>query len=535
MPTAPSFFGNNNIYGSSQNANYRQLLAPITNATSRVKSALFSPPQSYIDTIRDGMWPNPLQPVLPFAPTAEPISWPLQWGSNLIFTPRYDAEYTAAQLRNLARYPLARICIENNKDILTRMPWKIQLKPLPGETNKKRIERGKGDPQLKKLNDFFARPNPDQDWSSFLRPVIEDMLVIDAGCIFIGRNKKGDVLELRWIDGASITRLVDEHGWTPRPPNPAYQQLWEGYPRTDLTTQQLLYRPRNIAPRGSYSSFFYGFSPTEQVAEEIKIGIERLNYTLDFYTEGSIPNAMLFAPIDTPPDKIAEAQKIIDAALAGQLGKRRRLQIMQGFQQEGKTEQLHTPKEPQMADTFDDLHIRKIAFAYGTSPHRLQRQMNRASAEQAQESADEEGTLPFLGWLKDIINEIVQVQMGSPDYECSFDPFVETNKLKLAQADEINVKYAMYSINEIREQHGDDPREEAEADKIGTMTPYGFVPIDQQANLPTRFTGGGGPQGKANGHAIFKTNCSQHFQHSAGCPDCDAAMKVSSFFNNFTK
>jgi len=520
-----SIFG----FGGTPNVIFRQL-APITNAAAKLKSSLYSPPQETIDTIVDGLWPNPLQPITPIRPPgAEPLSWPFNWGQNIMYTPRQDAEYSAEELRRLSKYPLARICIENNKDLLTRMPWKIQLKPLPGETSKARASKSKNDPKLKQLNDFFARPNWEQDWPEFIRPVLEDMLVIDAASIFVGRDiKTNKVTELRWVEGASITRLIDQHGWTPKPPNPAYQQNWEGYPRIDLTTDQLVYRPRNICPRGTYSSYFYGMSPTEQIAKEILIGMERLQYTWDFYSEGSVPNAMLFAPINTPPDKIKEAQQIIDAALAGKLGPRRRLQVMQGFQEEGKAEQLHFPKEPSMADTFDDLHIRKVCFAYGTSPQRLQRQMNRAAAEQAQESAEEEGTLPWLKWMKGTVDYIIQVIMQEPDYEFAFEPFVETNRLKQMQADEIAVRYGIYSINEIREQHGDDPRPEAEADDIGTMTPNGFLPITERIK-PT--TGGGfgsvaktaNPNGRLIPFAELESipHCSNHVYSFHGCPECD--------------
>jgi hypothetical protein len=325
---------------------------------------------------------------------AQPIGWPFQWGRNIRFTPRDDAEYSAAQLRRFSKYVLARICIENNKDILTRMPHKVQLKALPGETAKERATRSKGDEKLKKLNLFFERPDSEHDWPEWSRPIIEDMLTIDAASIYVGRKVSGEIAELRWVDGASVTRLVDQHGWTPKPPNPAYQQLWQGYPRLDLTTDQLIYRPRNIVPRNTESSFLYGLSPTEQIVDEIKIGIARLQFILDFYTEGSIPGGMIFAPRDTAPDKIKEAQQWLDSDLGGNLAKRRRIQIMQGFQSEGKAEQIVFPKEPALSDIFDEIHIRKVCFAYGTSPQRLMRMINRSCY-----SEDTE-TLTDRGWLR---------------------------------------------------------------------------------------------------------------------------------------
>lgn len=529
-------------------------IGPLVAAASRFRSSLYRAPQSYIAGISDDLWPNPLMPVQPMGPPgADPLGWQMDWGRNLIFTPRSDAKLTAAELRELSTYPLARICIENNKDILCRIPHRIQLKPLPGETSKARASRSSKDDQLEKLNKFFDRPNPTQDWEQFLRPILDDMLVIDAASIFVGRNKKDPkkVQELRWIAGESITVLVEEHGWTPPPPSPAYQQLWQGYPRVDFTMDQLIYRPRNIVPRNTQASYLYGMSPTEQIAQEIQIGQLRLEFVKNYYTSGSIPGGMLFAPLGTPPAKIKEAQQWLDSDMAGQLAKRRQLQIVQGFQTEGKTEQINFPKEPELADAYDDLHTRRICFAYGTSPQRLMRQMNRASGQGMQESAEEEGTLPWLNWMKSLFDYIIQNIMGFTDYEFAFDPFQEMDEGKRALADASDIKLGLYTRNEVRERRGDDPRPEPAADELNVITAQGVVPLGQ---ILVSGGGGGQQQGggaggakpaatvtvsagsssgtvKANGHTTWQT-CKKHADsyprtHCLACVQSEAAFTAN--------
>lgn len=389
-------------------------LGPLVNAISQARQTLYSPPRTTIAGINDNLWPSPLQPVQPIQPPgAEPLGFGFNYGQNIQYTPRADSEYSAAELRSLARYPLARVCIENNKDILVKMPHRIQLRSLPGETAKERAKRGKGDEILLQLNRFFDNPNPEQTWEEFLRPVLEDMLVIDAASVFLGRDKKTNkIIQLRWIEGGSITRLVEEHGWTPQPPSTAYHQLWQGYPRIDLTTDQLIYAARNICYRGTPSSALYGYSPTEQMAKEIEIGWERMRFVYDFYAEGTIPGLLMFAPVGTSPSTIKEAQDWMDTNLAGNLPKRRRAQIVQGFQEVGKTEQIFQPKEPTLADIFDEIHTRKICFAYGTSPQRLMRQMNRACYSQDTE------TLTDKGWkLYNRITDDDLVAQFNPDYK----------------------------------------------------------------------------------------------------------------------
>ena len=250
---------------------------------------------------------------------------------------------------------------------------------------------------------------------------------------------------------------------------------------------------------------------------------------------------MLFVPIDTPTEKIKEAQQFLDSDLAGNLAKRRQLQILQGFQESGKGENLHFPKEPEMAGVFDELHIREICFAYGTSPQRLMHQMNRASASAIQESAEEEGTLPWLKWLKGTVDYIIQVLMKYEEYEFQFDPFVELDKLKQAMADAEDVKIGLYSRNEKRQERGDDPVDDPEADQLMIMTNQGLVPLDYKPPKPGQTSqsspvprGGAQPKAsaqvkataesraqKTNGHSRWD-GCSKHRDSypRASCSEC---------------
>ena len=119
-------------------------------------------------------WDSPYQPVAPLGPAgrgAAPI--PAWSGQNLIFTPRSDAEYSAADLKALASYPLARICIENVKDPVTRAPWEIQMRARPNETRKQVQRRANDDKEtLIMLNRFFEYPDREHNWQEWLRPFV---------------------------------------------------------------------------------------------------------------------------------------------------------------------------------------------------------------------------------------------------------------------------------------------------------------------------------------------------------------------------
>lgn len=462
-------------------------LGPLAAAWSRsLQQRLYDAPDATIDGVNPSNWPSAMQPVRPFGqPGAQPLAIRVAQAMNMLFQPRPDAEYTAGDLKRLVRTaPLARLCIDNTKDVIGDVRWHIQPKLKPGEKQADRNKRSIGDPILLALTKFFEYPDRGNryNWTEWTRQLIDEMLTIDAGTILVRRNKKKLIADLPVIPGDTICRYVDDNGFTPAPPSPAYAQLWEGIPRINLTTDQLIYKPRNIVWGGTVSSQLYGCSPTEAIAPELEVGALRLKFTKAFYETGNLPSAIQVIPIGTDPAKVAEAFKVLDGALSGNLEARRGIRHIQGFA-ENEKDQILFPTEPLLFGPYDDMYTHRVCFAYGVSPQRLQRMMNRATAEQSQEAAEAEGLLPWLTWLKGIVNFIIQVLMGYDDYEFVWEMEQEQDIVKRMTAD---TGYApkIYTINEVREKNGDDPSSEPNADKLGVFGPNGFIPIDSPPVAP---------------------------------------------------
>ena len=71
---------------------------------------------------------------------------------------------------------------------------------------------------------LFLHPNRNRKtWDQILRAVVPDILILDAGCIELRRSlyPQGDdglplpsnpILELHWVDGATVRPCIDEHG-----------------------------------------------------------------------------------------------------------------------------------------------------------------------------------------------------------------------------------------------------------------------------------------------------------------------------------
>jgi portal protein len=453
-------------------------LSALAQGLTAIQNRLYQQPNVNIAGIGESNWPSALQPVRPFGqPGTQPLGMNIQMGQNLIFTPRPDARYSAADLQTLATYPLARMCIESVKSIISTLPWKIQLKAQPGEARKERESRQLKDDTIKLITDFVSHPDSEHDFKDWLPPLLEDMLTIDAGSILLRFDPKGVVYEWRVMQGGYIVRYVTDQGYTPEPPSPAYSQLWEGIPLVDLTSDQLIYRPRNIVYRvGNVSYSLYGFSPTEQLAPEIEVGIQRLRYVTAFYRDGSVPNVMWVVPPGVKPDKIEEARKVYNSNLAGNLESRRMVTFSQGFVDDGK-DAIHQFKEPELADSYDDLHTRRICFGYGTSAQRLIRMMTRSTATSNQEAAEEEGIAPFREWVEGVINGILQRKMGYDKYEFAFETQRDPDPLRQSQIDAADVDAGIKTINEARVARGMDERPEPEANELGKFLTTGWASI----------------------------------------------------------
>ncbi len=432
-----------------------------------------------------GSWPSPCQPVVPIAPVgSSPLAWNFYEGQNLTYTPRPDAQYSALDLRRLASYPLARICIDNVIDILTRMPFRIQPKQMPGEPNSSVKKRAKGDKTISAITKFFERPNPNKSWPEFWSPILDDMIVCDNASILLRRTGDGKIAQLRYTIGDYITCYIDDSGYTPEPPSPAYAQLWNGIPRVNLTTDQLIYAPRNIRFDGTESSALYGQSPIEALATEIQIGINRLQWVLNFYTVGSMADILQIAPAGVDVDQIRTAMDWQNSQLSGDLAARRGHRIMQGFTTDGK-DQVLFPKAGALSDPYDDLHIRKVAYGIGASAQRLLRMMNRAASESNQESAEEEGSDRYRFWMQEICNYIIQHHMGYPEHELAIRADAENDAQKAAETDNVLIRCGRATINDRKELAGEDRDPNPLADQLGTFGPTGeFVPLGAIPHAP---------------------------------------------------
>ena len=336
--------------------------------------------------------------------------------------------------------------------------------------------KDKNDPRVKALTAFFQRPDGEHGWQDWLRPILEDLFVIDAPALYLRRDRGGRLVELVQIDGATIKPIIDDWGRTPRPYSiggvdtypPAYQQILKGLPAVDYSTRDLLYRPRN---RRIHTP--YGFSAVEQIVTTVNIALRRQLSTLSYFTEGNIPDAIAQLPKEWSPDQIVSFQQHWDAYFSGDLGRRRRVKFVPG----AGANFIHETRPADLKGDFDEWLAKLVCFAFSISPQALTKQMNRASADTQKQLSEEEGLEPILLWIKALIDDVIAYEFGASDLAFTWDNDDEADETAQLAVLSGYVSKAIMTVNEARDRLGLDPLPDPEASQGMIITASGAVPL----------------------------------------------------------
>ena len=459
---------------------------------------VFKPSGTLIEGVNSGSWASPEQPIRPTTQLAVGVrTWDFAPGKNLQFTPRGDVAITFGQLWNCSNsFDLCRIAIEMRKNQIVNRPWLIRVKEMPGEKKKERLAREANTPNVAKVQDLLRYPDGYHPFDKWIRMWVEQLLVFDAPCVYPVRNMLGDIFQLRIVSGATITPLIDQQGFIPLPPSPAFQQIILGIPTSNLqaagsdkqikqkleyTTDQLFYAPMN--PRVDSR---WGFGPVEQIITTLSIASNRQRFLSDYYTSGNIPEGLLNMPENWGMQQIKDFQNWFDSMLAGNLNKKRRLMMVPGGGKAAGAVQFS--KTEALTDNTDEYLIRVVFGCFGLSPSAYVRQVGHQSTnKEGNDMAQEQGLEPILAHIEVEMNRIIERGLGADDVEFAFADAEEVDPLKKSQVDVAYINAGVYTRDERREANGDDPLGVPEGSIPGITTMQGFVPLDQ----PVQQAGGG--------------------------------------------
>lgn len=415
--------------------------------------------------ITPDVWFSPLQPLPDYAPPETAgRQWDFPVGYNLQQTPRPLSKISFQLLREtVSKCDIMNVIINNRKDQIESREWIIR------PTDPKLAEdknNSKNDPRIKEMTDFFNTPDKINSWDQWLRPLLDDLFVIDAPALFIRRNKGGGIYGLEVMDGATLKLLIDANGRRPLPPSPAFQQILKGVPAVSYTNDDLLYMPRNLSSHGPY-----GKSPVEMTMVTINAAINRAQFNASYYTEGNIPDAIGSLPETWTPAQAAQFTEWWDSLYGGNLAQKRKVKFVPGI------DHFTQLKEPELKNVYDDYIARILCCAMGISVQPFVSMMNRATAGTAKESSQEDGKLPLENWIKSFINKIIQspIYFGYDDLQFDWN---ENEDPDPAEQQKILTGYVGSHIltpDQARERLGEEPMGGINAE-LGSMTANGWIP-----------------------------------------------------------
>ena len=503
-----------NHYGGSTNAGWAA-------AYGQPAPGLPRPPEIFTDGAfgpQNPILPVPINEPPPGSDFAEPrlfeqeVGWNLpvgQPGSEGIKLADFSTLKTLADL-----YSVARACIQLRKNEIRGIEWNIlptrdASKAMRGAPN---LARSFGARRSEAVR-FFKRPDPDFfNWASFLDALCEEVFVYDALSLLIrpkwskGRGSGllgSDLDSLALLSGPTIRPLLGLHGEKPRPPAPAYQQYLYGVPRVDLMTMiterdledgqmngselnqfradQLLYLP--MTPRRWTP---YGFPPIERALIPVMAGLQKQGFQLDYFREGSVP-AVYISPggsnVNMTPNQIRELQDALNA-LAGDPAWKHKIIVLPA------DSKVMPQKQAQLADQFDEIVMNQVCMAFDVQPMELgimpkvstsvspgaANQMSKAS----QGIHERKATKPFLSFVADIMNVILQEVCGQSDMRFVFEGLEEGEDESIKTQILIDqVGSALRSIDEAREELDLQPWGLPETSDPGWATATGWTPLTE--------------------------------------------------------
>lgn len=437
-----------------------------------------------ITGVSNATWFGPMQPLAPMAPAdVAGRQFDYQVGYNLNYNPRSDEAVSFAQMRTLATScDVLAVVIEARLDQMAAMDWvvrpKIRTRSSPGALFYDPRKDAEGDKLITEdqreriagIEAFLQFPDRENSWDQWQRALLADMLIIDAPTIYRRYKRGGTLYSLDLIDGATIKPLLNADGRRPDYPSPAFQQILHGVPAADFTSEELLYLPRN-----KRTNKVYGFSPVEQIIMTINTAIRRALSQLDYYLEGTQPDAFVGLPKEWNMEAVKGFQVYFDALMSGMLGKRRKVRFMPG---EFKYQET---KQPPLKDQYDEWLARIICFAFSVDPTPFISQTNRSVAETSKTRALEEGKKPTQRWFKNVMDRVLAEDFGSPDLEFLYLENVEQDPKTQMEIDVGYSKAGIRAIDEVRAERGWTVWGGPYSQPM-VATNIGFIPVDYNTN-----------------------------------------------------
>lgn len=438
----------------------------------RVAKIFGVPPQIAEANEAAGMTPqtpfSPGEPIRPYDGYGRvPRAQDFRTGYNISSRPRANERVSFTALRGIIdNYDVASICIRRRIDAMRKMSWSLVAAPGVDGDVSEAIRRG---------TTILKRPDRQNLFGAWLAEYLYDVLAFDAGCLYRLRNRRGDAIGLRVIDGTTIAPMLDDWGGSPEAPAVAYGQYVQGLGWNWLTRNDLIYQPFN--PR---SNSPYGMAPIENVLLNANTDLRFQQHFLQRFTDGNIPEAFAAAPENWTPQQIRQMQETWDGLLKGDQT------IMSQIKWVPGGTQIIWSNEKEFSDKFSLYLMRKTAAAFNVTPASLgfTDTVNKSSGESQADVQEGTGDSPLAAHVEDILSAFLQEDCGLPLAFQFSDGSKDQDLKQRAEAWKIFIDTGMVSADEGREQLTGLPADPRNPTPRIMMTSQGPIPISAITSAP---------------------------------------------------
>lgn len=156
---------------------------------------------------------------------------------------------------------------------------------------------------LQRIETFLSYPNRMSQtfwdvWGMFLR----DLLEIDSGLVFKGRNAGGELVELFSYDAGRFLVSIDEHGIVDQ--YYQYSFLQPSLAPTPYDPADVVWASMNL----SNHTYPYGFSPLQSIQQEVEVMIQSTRFNKEFFQNNAVPDAVVGVPMQSDQMKAFQAR-----------------------------------------------------------------------------------------------------------------------------------------------------------------------------------------------------------------------------------
>lgn len=326
----------------------------------------------------------------------------------------------------------------------------------------------------KRIYELLNKPNPAVDgFRGFIEPIVEDVLVLDAGSIELVRTLRGELAELWAVNGGEVRVNAL---WDGDPLEPRY--FW--YP-TGVNEQKaswinddfiyMVSRPRTYSPVGLSN------------LETLKLTVEAELYGHEYnrrQVAGAAPDGVMDLGEGVTRDQVKEFQSFFENEVAGKGA----IGFIGGTKGSQWIPFRNTNREMQFLE-WQVYLVRKIAVVFGLSPQDLgvTFDVNRSTAEVQLQTSEDRGLRPLMQMIQDYLTQEVvwDRSFGGAENNLAFR-FTALNLKETSAKADINAKalagVPWKTVNEARVEDGREPLPEEQYNQLMMVVPTGAVSLD---------------------------------------------------------